>query len=327
MYNILFTSAGRRVELVQQFIKAKAAKGMSGRIVCADLSELAPALYFADGSISLPEIKDAQYIPELLKACIEEKINLIIPTIDTELDVLVKNINLFKENNIDILISDSSTIRISQDKMETYRFFKSLDLHSPKSYIKGMEYTGEVPCFIKPLSGSSSINAFKVRNSKELEFFQYYIEDYIIQDLIIGDEFTVDVFCDFHGNPIYITPRLRIATRSGEVLKTKIVEDPILTQHILNIIKKLKPNGPLTIQAIKNQSDGNYYFIEINARFGGGAPLSMLAGADAATALYDLVQGKDLEFNEKAATAELVFLRFDQNISIKKNEEGFYAQY
>ena len=49
-----------------------------------------------------------------------------------------------------------------------------------------MEYKGEFPCFIKPISGSSSINAFKAKNKKELEFFKYYIGDYIIQDLIVG---------------------------------------------------------------------------------------------------------------------------------------------
>ncbi|MCD6155504.1 MAG: hypothetical protein J7J32_00410 [Candidatus Atribacteria bacterium] len=58
MINILVTSAGRRVELVQQFIKAKESKNISGKIVCADMSALAPALYFADKAYTIPAIKD-----------------------------------------------------------------------------------------------------------------------------------------------------------------------------------------------------------------------------------------------------------------------------
>ena len=92
MINILFTSAGRRIELIQQFIKAKESKEVSGKIVCADMNELAPALYFADKSYTLPPVKDSKYIEKLLDICKEENISLIIPTIDTELEVLSKNI-------------------------------------------------------------------------------------------------------------------------------------------------------------------------------------------------------------------------------------------
>jgi carbamoyl-phosphate synthase large subunit len=325
MYNILFTSAGRRVELIQQFINARNNKNIVGNILCADLSELAPTLYFTDKAINLPPLSSPQYIFDLLDVCIKENVDLIIPTIDTELEILLENVGLFKEHNIELLISNEKTIRVSQDKMKTFEFFKSLDLYTPKSFIAGMEFTGTVPCFIKPLSGSSSINAFKVQNHKELEFFKYYINDYIIQDLIEGEEFTIDVFCDFEGKPIYITSRLRIATRSGEVLKTKIISDPILTNQVLRIVDELKPKGPLTIQAIKNRNDGNYYFIEINARFGGGCPLSMIAGADSASALYDLLEGKNLNYIEGAAQVDLVFLRFDQNIVIKQGDNDHYA--
>ena len=36
---------------------------------------------------------------------------------------------------------------------------------------------------------------------------------------------TLDAFCDFEGHPILITPRIRLAVRAGEVLKTEIAQD------------------------------------------------------------------------------------------------------
>lgn len=69
MINILFTSAGRRIELIQEFQKAKKNKNIKGKIICADMNELAPALYFADKSYIIPPIKDLNYIKELKNIC------------------------------------------------------------------------------------------------------------------------------------------------------------------------------------------------------------------------------------------------------------------
>ncbi len=142
----------------------------------------------------------------------------------------------------------------------------------------------------------------------------------------MGDEYTIDVFCNFEGEPIYITPRVRIATRAGEVSKTEIRNDPLLIKQAMKIIDTLKPKGPLTIQAIKNKEDEDYYFIEINARFGGGAPLSMMAGVDSAEAVYDILVGKKVEYKPGAAKDGVVFLRFDQSIVVRKDADGRYEK-
>jgi len=324
--NILLTSAGRRVELIQEFIKAKNRKGIEGRIISADMNELAPALYFSDKAYKIPSITSPDFINTLLNICKSEQIRLLIPTIDTELEILSKNVNVFKEIGTDILVSSLDTVKIAQNKLETYKFFKSMGLNTPTTYGKNDNYDGGYPCFIKPLSGSSSINAFKVSNEREFEFFKYYIGEYVIQDFIEGEEYTIDVLCNFDGKPIYITPRIRLATRSGEVIKTKIVNDEKLIGDTKRIIEALKPNGPITIQAIHNKIDKKYYFIEINVRFGGGCPLSMMAGADMAGAIYDLLLGKCIEFSPYAAQEGLVFLRFDQSICLIQKADGHYEK-
>lgn len=44
------------------------------------------------------------------------------------------------------------------------------------------------------------------------------------------------------------------------------------------LCKCFKPCGPITVQLIKDKKSGDNYYIEINPRFGLGAPLSMMAG-------------------------------------------------
>lgn len=328
MINILITSAGRRVEFVQQFIKARdVCCNNSSRIVCADINVLAPALYFADVFYSVPAINDPQYVPKLIDICRKEEIKIIIPTIDTELWILSANSDLFKRIGTEVLVSSLETLHITENKLETYKFFKSLKIKTPESFGQGMPYHGNFPCFIKPVNGSSSINAFKVKNEKELEFFKEYIGDYLIQELVEGEEYTVDVFCDFYGKPVYITPRNRLAVRSGEVLKTKIHHNQDLNMQVIKIISILKPKGPLTVQAIKNKYDNQYYFIEINARFGGGSPLSMMAGANSAMALYSILKGEKVETKLNAAKDKLAFSRFDQSIILIQRTDGNYEKY
>ena len=66
---ILFTSVGRRVELMQAFRAAAEELGCKLEIYGADMTETAPALQFCDHTVIVPRIKDANYIPTLLENC------------------------------------------------------------------------------------------------------------------------------------------------------------------------------------------------------------------------------------------------------------------
>ena len=180
------------------------------------------------------------------------------------------------------------------------------------------EYVGGFPAFIKPKDGSSSINAFKVSNEDELNVYCNIVPDYIIQPFVSGTEYTIDIFCNFEGDPIYITPRIRLAVRSGEVLKTKIVQDQKIIDEMKQLVADYKPCGAITVQMIRDDLTKEDYYIEINPRFGGGAPLSMKAGADSAEAMIRLLSGEQLCYFDKAAEDGAIYSRFDQSVRVDK---------
>lgn len=95
-----------------------------------------------------------------------------------------------------------------------------------------------------------------MENEEELYSFAERVADYIVQPFIEGREYTVDILCDFEGNPIYVTPRERLAVRSGEVLKTCIVHDEQMEQECLQLIHNYKPCGPITVQLIRQKDTG-----------------------------------------------------------------------
>lgn len=313
---VLFTSVGRRVELMQAFRAAADRLGLALEIWGADMTETAPALTYCNKSVKVCRIKDENYIPMLLEVCKKEKIDALIPTIDTDLLILSKNKKAFAEIGTTVFVSDEEKIAVCRDKRFTADYFASVGLKSPHPIDNYTKYTGGFPAFIKPKDGSSSIGAHKVENAEELKSYADQVPDYIVQPFISGEEYTVDVFCDIDGKPIYITPRIRQAVRAGEVLKTRIVNDERIIEEVLKLLDDYKPCGAITVQLIRQDSTGEDYYIEINPRFGGGAPLSIKAGSDSAEALLRVLSSEKLEYIPCSAAEGAVFSRFDQCVCI-----------
>lgn len=317
--HILVTGVGRRVELMQAFRQAALKLNINLKIYGADMAGTAPALAYCDYTRKVCGMREVQYIQQLIDICTADKIDLVMPTIDTDLLVLSQNVDKFKAVGTRVLISKSDKILICRDKNNTGDFFESCGLHAPKTYNDYKEYNGNFPCFIKPKDGSSSINAFKVEDAGELDVYANQVDDYIIQPFVEGREFTIDIFADFDGNPVFITPRERLQVRAGEVLKTQIYMDETMIKESKKLIDAFKPCGPMTVQLIQDKNTGVNYYIEINPRYGGGAPLSMKSGARSAEALLMLLCGEEVGYNETSCNGT-VYSRFDQSVCISEGD-------
>ena len=315
--NILFTGVGRRIELLQAFRNAALVLNKELKIYGADMAGTAPALAYCDFTRRVVAMKDPGYIQNLLDICVADRIDLLIPTIDTDLLVLAENKERFEALGTRVMISAPDKIRICRDKNNTSQFFVDCGLHAPMPVNDRKEYRSGFPAFIKPKDGSSSINAFKVENEEELEVYAGQVEDYIVQPFVSGHEYTIDIFCDWNGDPISIVPRERLQVRAGEVLKTQICMDLVMIQEMKTLCKAFKPCGPMTVQLIRDDK-GIDWHIEINPRFGGGAPLSMKAGARSAEAILKLMDGEEIEEHRIADGA--IYSRFDQSVCITEGK-------
>lgn len=315
-FHILFTGVGRRVELIQAFHQAALHLGIKLKLYGADMAGTAPALTFCDYTRKVCGMRDENYIPQLLDICAADYIDLLIPTIDTDLLILSKNTERFEKIGTKVLISKPDKIAICRDKNCTADFFESCGLKAPRTGNDYQLYHGPYPCFIKPKDGSSSINTFKVENDFELEIYAEQVGDYIVQPFVSGREYAIDIFCDFDvdGNPIFITPRERVQIRAGEVLKTQICNDDVMIAESIKLIEGFKPCGPMTVQLIRDEQTNDDYFIEINPRYGGGAPLSMKSGARSAEALLKLLSGEKVDYQEKTSYNGAIYSRFDQSV-------------
>ncbi len=324
--NVLILSAGRRVELVKCFKNARDRLGIKGIVAAGDASELAPALYYADEKVIFPRIDSGRYVEAVIEACKRFKADLCVPTIDTELLLLSEERErIEKETGCRVLICDKRVISICRDKRNTQRFMEENGFLMPHLYTEEELSRGEVsfPLFIKPVDGSSSIDTYRADNENELRSALARVKDPMVQDYMEGEEYTIDVFLDFDSNIISIVPRIRLAVRSGEIAKGRIVKDAAIEADVKRLMEILRPTGHITIQLRKTQRGLEY--IEINPRFGGGAPMSIMAGADSCEYLYRLLRGEK-SIQNCGYRDGLTFLRFDACVALDENGEAVYAE-
>lgn len=315
-YNVLILSAGRRVELVNCFKAARDGLGLHGKVYAADITETAPALCFADGKFIIPRISEADYVDALIDVCKKNEIALVVPTIDTELVTLAENKRrIEEESGAKVLVSNAESVKICCDKALTAKHFDDNGFGYPKTYadIKSVG-ADDYPLFIKPRDGSSSINTFKIREEKELKFFVEYVKNPIVQECVSGREYTVDCFCDFDGNIITVVPRERLRTRGGEVLKGRIEKNATIIADVKRLIRSFEFIGQITVQCFLTDG-GAVKYIEINPRFGGGAPMSIAAGANSCENLYRALRGDKLAYNEDYEDG-VVYSRFDNSVRV-----------
>lgn len=312
---ILFTGAGRRIELLQAFRNAALVLNKNLKIYGTDMECSAPALMYCDYIRKVVPMKEDGYIDQLIEICKDEEIDLLVPTIDTDLLILSHNKERFEVVGTKVMISSPEMIQICRNKNITFQFFADCGLHAPIPVDAWEEYEAGYPAFIKPKDGSSSVDAFEVENRKELEVYARRIKDYIVQPFIEGLEYTIDIFCNWNGEPISIVPRERMQIRAGEVLKTKIFMDQKMINDAKILCKAFKPCGPMTIQLIRDAENVDWY-IEINPRFGGGAPLSMKAGAKSAEAILKMLDGEKVEYYTDIEDGA-IYSRFDQSVCVQ----------
>lgn len=315
--NILVTSAGRRVSLLNAAKETLKTFSPSSSVHAIDLNpSMSAACQIADSASLAPRVTDHSYADFLLDYCIKKQINLIVPTIDTELSILAQLKEPFSKYDITIAISDKTICDVFYLKRSTHDFFKAHGFTTPTIVSPNSETP--FPLFAKLNNSSCSIGAQKVNNISEAKRLLALGQDYIFQELIEGDEYTVDFYITRTGEPAMIIPRKRLEVRAGEVSKSITCKDNDIIQAVKNLCKHLKGSwGPMTLQLFKTASN-ELSLIEINPRVGGGYPLSYHAGMNIFDLLIREIKGESIPYCDEWED-RLTMLRYDAEVLVYGN--------
>lgn len=317
--NILILSVGTRNKIVQYF---KRTIQNEGKIIATDMNELAPAVYEADAFYKVPCITDPKYIDIILDICEKEKISAILSLIDPELSLIAENKERFDEIGVKLINSSPKLCEMALDKMKMYHWLTSHGYKCAKSYISKEEFLSDVergeasfPVFVKPVKGSASILINKVDDKESLDSLWHHADNLMIQEYIDGQEIGADCYVDMiSGEVVSVFTKKKLLMRAGETDKAVSFKDEKLFALIEKFLLESGYSAQVDIDIF--EVNGEYYFSEINPRFGGGYPHAHECGCDHIALIKNNLNGIANEKNIGQYSENVYMMKYNE-ISIK----------
>lgn len=298
--NILFSCIGRRGYIADYF---RHHLGPDDRIIGTSNSRWTSAFTACDLGVVLPDITSPDYVPTLLTVCQELEVDALLSFFDLDIDVLSHYHDEFRAIGVLPILPSAEVSDICFDKYRTGLFLIEHGFGAPQTFVdleEALRVVGEgriaFPVMVKPRRGFASRNLFWARKPSELEVFFHYAPDMLVQEALPGEEYHLDIFTDLRGQVLAVVPKRKVAMRAGETDQAQICDLPELVAlgvQLGGALGQLGHVGPLDVDVFVE--NGRAVVLELNPRFGGGYPLSHLAGADFPGLVLKLIRGESIE--------------------------------
>jgi carbamoyl-phosphate synthase large subunit len=261
---VLLTGVGKRYDIVSSFAQ-------HAFTIAVDPNPLAPAQYAADLRVAPPRIDDPGYVPFLLDLCEQHNVGAVVPLTDLDLEVLAG-----ARPELPAFVPDAEIARDTFDKYAAHLLLGRHGLPSPPTVLPPDE-PDSYPVMVKPRQGSGARSIHPAADRSEMEFFIRYVkEPVMVQKLMQGPEFSIDLLSDLDGRCLNAIPRTMIESRGGESVKGTVIKDDELIELGRKVVEALGVRGPCTVQAFRDKDIG-LGITDVNTRFGGAFPAPMYA--------------------------------------------------
>ena len=274
--NILFLGGAKRVAMGRLFIEAGRRLGMEVELFSYELSTEVPVSEVSHVIVGR-RWNDPALMEDLHEVVTENRIDIIIPFVDPAVEIAARY--CMSDPSVWTPFKDGVLAEHMFDKCKADELFRNIGVPVPRN--AGLEkIKGEV--IAKPRHGSASKGirvmendeyaAMRSRGETDGYIFQEYISD--------REEYTVDCYVASDGKVICAVPRRRLEVAGGEVVSTVTVADKDIEAISRNVLEGLSLRGAVTIQFLRDRTDGRLMIMELNPRLGGGAVCAVYAGAD-----------------------------------------------
>ncbi len=256
---------------------------------------------------------EPEYIDSIQSICLKEEIDLIITAEEDDLII-------FKKNKISQAIyqsiPDFAIFNLFKDKHLANVELSSKKFLIPKSLYNLEEFhNSKRKKYISRKRISCCSRGIKIFDKNDIpDDFKFYNEQYITQEYLVGEEYTVDILCNKKGIPHLIIPRVSLASKDGTTFKCIIKKE----QQLIDICKKIYSlyciPGISNIQFIIEEDQA--YFIELNPR----TAATMIASSLVSVNFMDLYVSHFL-FDEELPDYDILLSKISWNSIISRYYE------
>ena len=319
MTAVLFTCAGLRVDIVAAFRRAGAVA------IAADIDPLAPALHVADRIALVPRSDDPAYVAALAAVVREHDVRLVVPLSDVDTALLAREGEALEPA---VVLGPSAEVAAAMaDKWLAHLFFEERGIASPRSWLPAdVPADARFPLLVKARRGFGSRDIYRATDAAELAHHLAATPvDSFVQEECRGEEFSIDVLCDFAGRCLNAIPRTMLHSKGGESIKGRSLKDWSLIEHGRHVAETIGIRGPANIQCFR-ELDGTLPVTDVNTRFGGGFPLPLAAGSRFPELALALARGEHPEPRIGEFRDGVVMTRFYSDICLVEHPDGTFER-
>ncbi len=291
----------------------RAMEGEPVTMLAADIDPFAAGLYLvgADRRFLVARGADPRFATDLLARATREGIDVVVPTVDTELLPLSRMREEFAAEGVTLVLASEATLAVCLDKWALAQRCAGR-VRVPKTTVVDASFDPaaiELPVIVKPRSGSGSRGIRLVARPGDLETLERD-GTLLVQEHLPGPEHSLDVLARGDGHVAAVVPRERLKVDSGIAVTGRTLHDDALDTFAREVAAAIGLTTVANVQ-VKEDADGEPALLEVNPRFPGTMPLTIAAGVDMprlaiGEALGTPIPDGPLEF------ADLAMVRFFQ---------------
>jgi carbamoyl-phosphate synthase large subunit len=286
----------------------RALRGDALEFLSADIDPHAPGLFLVDPShrVLLPRGDDPGFVEALIEICRERGVDVVVPTVDTELSPLAETRDEFAALGVSVLVAPPKALRRCLDKWALMQV-EDGSVPIPRSAPLDDDFDQEafdLPVLVKPRVGSGSRGVRRVDSWEDLGRLRD--RSLLVQEYLPGPEYSLDVLATAAGDVRAVVPRERLRVDSGIAITSRTIHDEELESIGARAAESVGIAGVANVQVMRDVA-GTPRLIEINPRFPGTMPLTVASGVNMPRlALGELlgtpIPPGPLEFREIAMT-------------------------
>lgn len=296
--NVLVLAVGS--PLGQSIVKALKVSQLPLRIHVADISDLAAGLHFPGVcSVILPLVKEPTYFGCLTSYIRQHHIDAIFPVIGPEHVFFSQHAEHFRNEGVEILSCAPDVYRLCHDKYESMIHLRSKGIDAPDTTlcveadeIERFLDRNTFPVFIKPRSGASSADVFKIRSRDQLfGMLRAFPQDYFVAQAFLDDprDFTAGVYVS-RDRSFRSTLLIERELKFGLSYRGTIFEDEALSDYCLKVADAIPSYYSINVQF--KVINGRPYAYEINPRLSSTTSVRAHFGFNEPEMILHEIQGK-----------------------------------
>jgi carbamoyl-phosphate synthase large subunit len=301
--NVLVTGAGGPAAVA---VLKSLREDPSVGLLAADMDGWAAGLYLVPSAARavIPAGATPEFAELLLARCLELGADIVIPTVDSELRPLAAARTAFAQAGVQLMLAPESALAVTLDKLALARACAGV-VRVPRTEPLSADISPDswtYPVIVKPRTGSGSRDITVVLSAEELKNVEPSA-DFIVQEYLPGEEYSIDVLADTDGRVVAGVPRVRARVDSGVSVAGRTLHDCELERFGAAVATAVGLTFIANVQVRRDAAD-RPALLEVNPRAPGSLSLTVASGVDMPRMALDAMRGHALpehaEFCEKA---------------------------